>query len=135
MPSEHGCLSAKLAVQSSRERKRERKKAETSRERWSEGDGKTRAETVGPSGEIKIQMYRKTRGDVSMEGSDRAQSHFGVCDKTVHEGKIAQELPFYSVTDLTVASTYLDTEYKTKLIVKKVKHSQKKFIRFQLKKQ
>lgn len=131
MPSEHGCLSAKLAVQSSRERK----KAETSRERWSAGDEKTRVETVGQSGEIKIPMYRKTREDVSMEGSDRAQSHFGVCDKTVHEGKIAQELPFYSVIDLTVSSTYLDTEYKTKLIVKKVKHSQKKFVRFQLIKQ
>lgn len=70
-------------------------------------------------------MYRKTREDVSMEGSDRAQGDFGVCDKTVHEGKKAQELPFYSVIDLTVASTYLDTEYIKKLIVKKVKHSQK----------
>lgn len=75
MPSEHGCLSAKLAVQSSRERE---KKAETSRERRSAGDGKTRAETVGPSREIKIPIYKKTREDVSMEGSDRAQSHFGV---------------------------------------------------------
>lgn len=51
------------------------------------------------------------------------------------ECKIAEELPFYSVIDLTVSSTYLDTEYKTKLIVKKVKHLQKKFVRFQLIKQ
>ncbi len=56
-----------------------------------------------------------------MEGSDRAQSHFGVCDKTVHEGKIAQELPFYSVIDLTVSSTYLDTEYKTNVNCKESK--------------
>ncbi len=47
------------------------------------------------------------------------------CYKIVHGGKIAQEWPFYSVIDLTVASTYLGTEYKTKLIVKKVKYSQK----------
>lgn len=60
------------------ERERERKL----KHRGKDGGGKTRTETVGWSGELKIPKYRKTREDVSTEGSDRTQSHFRVCDKT-----------------------------------------------------
>jgi len=58
MPSEHGCLSAKLAVQSSRER-----------ERWSEEDtsGDSRIERRI----INILMYRKTREDNSTKEKSR----------------------------------------------------------------